>query len=733
MRRRTGPWRRFGFGGVLVLVAGLPALAGPPPVEAGPRAAPATRRVLVIQSFGRDLEPLYSYAALFREKLVRASPYPIEFHDVTIATAAAMGGEGERIFTEVVRALGSRRRLDLIVTIGGPATRFMLDRRAAILPGTPLLVGGVDRRYVPPQALSPNDAYVEFRLDLRALLDNVFRLRPETNELVLVFGASPHETFWRDAVRRDFAPFADRARLTDLSGLPYGEMLSRVASLPPSAAVFFALYTEDVDGAPHVGRTALADVAAASTAPVFGVHDSDLGHGIVGGPLMPLDGFAHLAAAAAARLLEGAPPSSVRTVPLGLGVPTYDARELARWNIDAARLPPRSVVLYRTPSVWDTHREAALAALVVGLAQAGLIAALASSLRGRRHAERDLRRSREQYALAVDGANDGIWDRDFRTGRVEYSARCAEILGAATEGGIDTYDRLMERIHADDRERVGAVIDSHVTGPDPQFRVAFRLRLQDGIVRHCLARGKVLKDPDGRAHRVVGALTDITDLKAAEERVREISRRLLVAQEDERARLARDLHDDVTQRLARLAIDAGRAELEQRGAPLEETFRGLREGLVELSADVHALSYRLHPSLLEDLGLAHALQVECDQFSATSGVPSRLFLGTFPRRLPQGVEISLYRVAQEALRNVARHARARSVEVRLEPLDGGVQLSVQDDGVGFDAQAPPARHSLGQASMRERVLLVGGEIDIESERGGGTTVLAFVPLEGEPA
>jgi len=232
---------------------------------------------------------------------------------------------------------------------------------------------------------------------------------------------------------------------------------------------------------------------------------------------------------------------------------------------------------------------------------------------------------------------------------------------------------------------------------------------------------------------MAGSLTDITERKTAEEAGRDVSRRLILAQEEERARLARELHDDVTQRLARLAIDAARAEQGRPDAPPGETMRQVREGLVHLSEDVHALSYRLHPSILEDLGLAEALRVECDRFHGVASIPARLELREVPEKVPPGVAICLYRVAQEALRNVNRHARARSVEVSLRGLDGGLQLAVRDDGAGFDPSADREKRSLGHASMRERIHLLQGEIDIESAPGQGTTIVAWVPLGEERA
>jgi len=207
------------------------------------------------------------------------------------------------------------------------------------------------------------------------------------------------------------------------------------------------------------------------------------------------------------------------------------------------------------------------------------------------------------------------------------------------------------------------------------------------------------------------------------------TRQLIGAQEAERARLARELHDDITQRLAVLAIDTGRVERAGTTPEVNDTMRGVREGLVRLSEDVHSLSYRLHSSLLEDLGLAEALKAECERFSRQESIRAEVNLLDLPPTLPPDAALCLFRIAQEALRNVTRHAKARTVDVTLRAMDDGLQLAVRDNGIGFDPKRKREHLSLGLASMRERAGLLGGELDIESAPGYGTTIVAWVPLK----
>jgi signal transduction histidine kinase len=146
---------------------------------------------------------------------------------------------------------------------------------------------------------------------------------------------------------------------------------------------------------------------------------------------------------------------------------------------------------------------------------------------------------------------------------------------------------------------------------------------------------------------------------------------------------------------------------------------------------VHSLSYRLHPALLEDLGLTDALKVECERFEQQESIPIKSSVEVIPNRIPLDTGICLFRVTQEALRNVARHARARTATVSLRSLKGGLELAVTDSGIGFSQDRHHHRPSLGLASMRERVRLVGGVLDIDSAPGQGTTIIAWVPLQQE--
>ena len=225
--------------------------------------------------------------------------------------------------------------------------------------------------------------------------------------------------------------------------------------------------------------------------------------------------------------------------------------------------------------------------------------------------------------------------------------------------------------------------------------------------------------------------TSQQELQLHLEELRSLAGQLLTAQEEDRRRIARDLHDDVNQRLAMLAIDLRRIEKEglDRKPADREMMRSITARLTKVSDDVRQLAYRFHPSILDDLGLTKGVRRLVDEFSARTGLQAVYVHRDPVTPVPTDPATCVYRIAQEVLNNVARHAAASEVEVELICDEGLITLSVRDNGVGFDPSAiSQERGRLGLLSMKERVRLVGGTLHIASEPGRGTCVEVRVPL-----
>jgi signal transduction histidine kinase len=219
--------------------------------------------------------------------------------------------------------------------------------------------------------------------------------------------------------------------------------------------------------------------------------------------------------------------------------------------------------------------------------------------------------------------------------------------------------------------------------------------------------------------------------RRAEIALHDLSGRLLSAQEDERRRIARERHDNLSQRIALLAIEIDAAARTPGGSPatVARSMRELSQRTAEISTEIHNLSHRLHSSKLEMLGLVAALRGHCQELLA-QGIQARFHDENVPRSLPRDVELCLFRIVQEALNNVVKHSGAREAHVTLRWTGDVLLLSVTDAGRGFDERRAARQKGLGLDSMRERLRLIEGELTIDSQPDRGTAILARVPLAG---
>jgi two-component system CheB/CheR fusion protein len=220
-------------------------------------------------------------------------------------------------------------------------------------------------------------------------------------------------------------------------------------------------------------------------------------------------------------------------------------------------------------------------------------------------------------------------------------------------------------------------------------------------------------------------------LRLSDQQLQMFTASLLTAQEEERERLAGELHDDLNQRLAALAMQAAALEQSPDSATsVRDQIRGFRLTIEALSEEVRRLAHQLHPTVLEHFGLAKALDSYCEEFSRLKELRIRFRQRDVPEAVPQEVALCLYRIAQEALANVARHSGAKTASVVLAGAAGRIHLAVSDNGVGFDADA--ARPGLGLVSMRERIRLVGGTLSIKTRPGDGSRIEVSIPLARQP-
>ncbi len=222
-------------------------------------------------------------------------------------------------------------------------------------------------------------------------------------------------------------------------------------------------------------------------------------------------------------------------------------------------------------------------------------------------------------------------------------------------------------------------------------------------------------------------------LRQSHQDLRKLAGKLIMAHEEERRIVARELHDDFTQRLAALAIEAGKMEQRSTGLPEQDLqqIQGIKARLITLSEDLQGTSRQLHPAVLEDLGLVAAIESDCARFIERENIKVEFSSRDVPEDLSKQVSFCLYRVVQESMRNIAKHARTERVWISLVKEGSSMCLTVRDAGIGFDPAQVRRMGSLGLSSMEERVRLVEGDIMLKSQPGNGTTIEVRVPISLE--
>jgi two-component system sensor histidine kinase UhpB len=366
---------------------------------------------------------------------------------------------------------------------------------------------------------------------------------------------------------------------------------------------------------------------------------------------------------------------------------------------------------------------------------------LRRSFHRRRQAEEAARLEQERFELAARAATDAIWDLDVKAGKLWWSNGIEKLFGYSRAEAGESLDFWTERLHPDEREKVETGFHRAIDGSASFWADEYRFRCRDGHYAFVLDRGFLIRDAEGRAVRMVGGMTDITRRKQAEQRLegsrrqlRALSARIQSLREEERTRIAREIHDELGQLLTALKMDLRWMEKRLSSGENNPALNPVLDKLVEAGelagstiAAVQKISSELRPGTLDNLGLAAALQYEAGRFQERTGIACHLVVADALPALSSEAATAVFRIFQEALTNITRHAEA--MEVRCGFLTEGDQiaLSVEDNGKGISPEALVNPKSLGLLGMQERAAVLGGELRIEPAAVRGTRVTLRLP------
>jgi signal transduction histidine kinase len=547
-----------------------------------------------------------------RSVLTVRTGIPVEYFAEYLESDRFPPDVAESALADYIRWKYRGRRIDVVIALTNPAFQFVLRHRE-LFSDAPIVFAGVS---VPNRVILTAGGGVTGVKVSNAYADTLklaLELHPST-ERVFVVANSPH---WQndDAVRRSLHDFSRSVTVEYLAADTVPALVAAVKQVPPRSLILFIWHAQQEPGHYVYSDEIARLVADAAPVPVYGTSDFYLGTGVIGGVMRRTAETGARVGRLAHRILEGARPQDL-PVESARVVPTFDWRQLQRWRIDASGLPQGSVVLFRTPTAWESYRPYILGAAFVFVTQLALIAALLTQRTRRRNAELTIRK-REATLLA------------------------------------------------------------------------------------------------------------------SYERTRNLAAQLINAQEGTRASIARELHDGVCQSLVGISMTLQKATGSTgkvQDADTQRLLSTIQDDMLDVHEEIRRVSHELHPASLELAGLAAALKAHCAEVAKRHAVRVTFKTSGDIGPLDPDVAVSLFRIAQESLRNGLEHGEASSLNVALARDGEHIELKVTDNGRGFDFDAVRGKNSgLGLVSIEERARLFGGEAKIMTQPGRGTAIRVRVP------
>ncbi len=685
----------------------------------------AAKNVLILYSFSK--REVFDPQSL--ESTVRSHvPVPVNFYVEYLESQRFVSQDYAKSLSETLRQTYANKKLDLVIVAVYPALQFAVEFRDRIFPGVPIVFMMVVPARVQSHKLWPGVTGVTIRADARGTLDLALRLSPDTKNVAVVAGDSEFENYWLEITHQELRARHTQLNVIDLVGLPPDQLLLRVSALPPHTVVFFQLVPQESLQLAIGTYDILA--AISQQFPTYCIHNYCFDHGAIGGSYPDFEEQVLKAGGLAARVLSGENPENIPVTEGSRSDLEVDWRQLRRWNIPESALPPGTIVRYRQPTIWERYERYIVAGLVVIALQALLIIGLLWQRRRKQKAEAGLRESNKRFQVMVDTTPSLVWTCD-NDGNVTYlNDRRLNFTGRHPEDGFA--DAWTTYIHPDDLQNV-LTANSRAIEHREGFSKEYRLRRQDGVYRWMLDVAVPRFDGDGSFAGFIGSATDVTDQKLAQEALERMGGKLIEAQEKERSLIARELHDDICQRLAMLSLELGQVGQEPKGHDTAANTRieTIQQHCSEIARDVQALSHELHSSKLDYLGIVAALGSFCRELSQQQNLDVEFTYENVPNPLPGDISLCLFRVAQEALHNAVKYSGVRRLLVNLRSTENHIQLEIRDAGVGFNMQAAMQNGGSGLISMQERVHLVKGTFSVESRMNEGTRIIAIVPLLAE--
>jgi PAS domain S-box-containing protein len=527
--------------------------------------APKTKNVLVMYSF--SIRDVYDSTESLESAIRAKTSSPVNFYFGHMESQRFVDQAYQKSLAETLQRTYGGAHLDLVIAVSYPPLQFAVQYRNEIFPNVPIVFSDTHVTRFAGRTMWPGVTGVTVPVDVAGTINLALRLHPDTDTVAVISGTSELETYWAREVHTELLHHRDTVKEIDFVGPPSAQLLENVAALPPRTVVLFQMAPQDSSQLAIGYNDILALVS--QRLPTYSIFPGlCLDRGCIGGVQANEKEQTALTAAIAGRVFAGERPAFIPVMHGSSTEVHVDWRQLRRWHIPNSVLPPGTVLLYRQPTLWERYRRYILATIALIVAQALLIAGLLWQRARKRATEAVLRESERRFRVMADTTPSLVWMCDSG-GKITYlNERRTAFTG--TDPNAEYGDTWVAYVHTDDLEKVLNALSEGLNTQQP-FSMDYRLRRSDGVYRWMFDVASPRVNGDGSFAGFIASAIDTTDQKLAQQALEKISCQLIEAQEKERTRIARDLHDDICQRLALLSVELEQAHRYQNGSPTVKT------------------------------------------------------------------------------------------------------------------------------------------------------------------
>jgi PAS domain S-box-containing protein len=646
---------------------------------------------------------------------------------------------GERYFQKLNETLAEkyrRERFDVVIVADNDAFDFVRNHyNREPFRSLPVVFCGINNYKDSMLAGFDRFTGVVEDTDVKSTIEIALKLHPKASQIVVVGDTTTTGIAMKNEVLEVMPHFKDRMKFVFLEDFDIGELLTKVRHLPRDSIILLTVVNRDRTGHFFAYEESLDLMYRESKVPIYSFWDFYLGGGIVGGMLTSGFQQGKSAAGMALRILRGEDVSTIPVVKKSPNLYMFDYRELARFGIKLSAIPAESIVISKPDTFYSRYKNIILAGSAVIVVLSLIIIVLLVNISLRKRYETALKDSEKKYRDLYDDAPDMYHSINKEGIIIDCNDTEASMLGYAKEEiiGRPVTDLLTEESRKTyDREFSTLTEHRALYGLEREF-----IR-KDGTTFWASLNVFIEVDGAGELIRTKTIARDMTERKRVEtelrrsrEELRSLSAHIQSAREEERGNIAREIHDELGQVLSKLKLDLAwtkkRLGLEQK--PLLEKTDRMTDLVDSTIKTVQKISSELRPGVLDYLGLAEAIEWQAKEFRERTGIACIAAIAPELVVEDKDVSTAVFRIFQETLTNIIRHAKAGRVDVELKQEDGVLTLEIRDNGVGIvkDAIANPT--SFGLLSMRERARYLGGRVIISGEPGKGTTVTVRIPLK----